>query len=135
MIAEIKKLLALRLKKLYPKATIYDEYMPKEFKTPCFFVTTEDINYKKAIANKYNVSIKFMIAIFTDQELVNNDFDNKQMELSRNLKLDNFKIKNINFKKVDKELHMMITINYTEKKVYDSIKLNSIEKINSDIKE
>ena len=67
MISEIKQAIAQKIHELYPSVTIYDEDIPQNFKTPSFLVTVIEQSYGKRLTNKYNSTVSFDVAYFSDK--------------------------------------------------------------------
>jgi hypothetical protein len=67
MINDVKQAIVNKLLELYPTYTIYDEDVPQNFKKPSFLVTMIEQNYGKRLNNKYNSTIAFDVAYFSDK--------------------------------------------------------------------
>lgn len=130
MIAKIKQELALKLKSLYPLATIYDEDIPQNFKTPSFLITVIDQDYYKRIFNKYNSTLNIDIAYFSNKNKteIKNDCLGVQQNLFRELDIVNsFRILDKQATITDNVLHLTCNIKYSEIKESEEIKMAKYE--------
>lgn len=130
MINDIKQALALKLKELYPFATIYDEDVPQNFKKPSFLISIIDQDYNKRLDNKYSSLLSFDIAYFSDKKVVDIKADciDKQIAILRAFDLaDKFRIINKSATIEDNVLHITFNIQYSEMKVTDEVKMRTKE--------
>ena len=128
MISEIKQAIVQKILELYPTATIYDEDIPQNFKTPSFLVTVIEQNYGKRLANKYNSTVNFDVAYFSDKEKneIKADCHEVQVNLLRALDLVGaFRIQNLQATIVDNVLHITFDISYSELKIEEFAKMQT----------
>ena len=128
MISEIKQAIVQKILELYPTATIYDEDIPQNFKTPSFLVTVIEQNYGKRLANKYNSTVNFDVAYFSDKEKneIKADCHEVQVNLLRALDLVGaFRIQNLQATIVDNVLHITFDISYSELKKEEFAKMRT----------
>ena len=128
MISEIKQAIAQKIHEQYPSATIYDEDIPQNFKTPSFLVTVIEQNYGKRLANKYNSTVNFDVAYFSDKEKneIKADCHEVQVNLLRALDLVGaFRIQNLQATIVDNVLHITFDVNYSELKIEEFAKMRT----------
>jgi len=159
MINEIKRAIAQKILELYPTATIYDEDIPQNFKTPSFLVTVIEQSYSKRLDNKYNSTITFDVAYFSDkgkneiksdcqavQVNLLRDFDiistykavveETEEEPEETLVLDkNFMVLNKNAQITDNVLHITFDVRYSEIKTGKEIPKMEAHTTNTGIKE
>lgn len=117
MISEIKQAIAQKILELYPTATIYDEDIPQNFKTPSFLVTVIEQSYGKRLANKYSSTVSLDVAYFSNKEKneIKSDCQAVQVKLLRAFALvDSFRIRNLQSNITDNVLHVTFNINYSE---------------------
>jgi hypothetical protein len=149
MINEIKQAIAQKIHEQYPSATIYDEDISQNFKTPSFLVTVIEQNYGKRLANKYNSTVSFDVAYFSDKgkNEIKSDCQAVQVNLLRDfdiissyktvvdeepeepeetLVLDkNFGVLNKNAQIVDNVLHITFDVRYSELKIEEFAKMQA----------
>ena len=128
MIDEIKQAIAQKIHEQYPSATIYDEDIPQNFKTPSFLVTVIEQNYGKRLANKYNSTVSFDVAYFSDKEKneVKSDCHAVQVNLLRAFDLmGGFRAQSLQATIVDNVLHITFDVNYSELKIEEFAKMQT----------
>ena len=138
MISEIKQAIAQKIHEMYPSAAIYDEDIPQNFKTPSFLVTVIEQNYGKRLANKYNSTVSFDVAYFSDkgQNEIKSDCQAVQVNLLRAFDLLGvFRAQNLQATIVDNVLHITFDVRYSEIKTGEEIPKMQAQSTNTDIKE
>ncbi len=138
MISEIKQAIAQKILELYPEATIYDEDIPQNFKTPSFLVTVIEQSYGKRLANKYNSAVSFDVAYFSDKgkNEVKSDCQAVQVDILRAFDfVGSFRIQNKQATIVDNVLHITFDVRYSEIKTGEEIPKMQDQATNTDIKE
>ena len=138
MIDEIKQAIAQKILELYPTATIYDEDIPQNFKTPSFLVTVIEQNYGKRLANKYNSTVSFDVAYFSNKgkNEIKSDCQAVQVNLLRAFELvGTFRVQNLQATIVDNVLHITFDVRYSEIKTGEEIPKMQAQATNTDIKE
>ena len=138
MISDIKQAIAQKILELYPSATIYDEDIPQNFKTPSFLVTVIEQNYGKRLANKYNSTVSFDVAYFSDKgkNETKSDCQAVQVNLLRAFELvGTFRVQNLQATIVDNALHITFDVRYSEIKTGEEIPKMQDQATNTDIKE
>jgi len=128
MISEIKQAIAQKIHEQYPSATIYDEDVPQNFKTPSFLVTVIEQNYGKRLANKYNSTVSFDVAYFSDKgkNEVKSDCQAVQVNLLRAFELvGTFRVQNLQATIVDNVLHITFDVRYSELKIEEFAKMQT----------
>jgi hypothetical protein len=128
MIDEIKQAIAQKIHEQYPSATIYDEDIPQNFKTPSFLVTVIEQNYGKRLANKYNSTVSFDVAYFSNKgkNKIKSDCQAVQVNLLRAFDLvGGFRIRNLQATIVDNVLHITFNVNYSELKIEEFAKMQT----------
>ena len=126
MINEIKQAIAQKIHEQYPSATIYDEDIPQNFKTPSFLVTVIEQSYGKRLANKYNSTVSFDVAYFSDKgkNEIKSDCQAVQVNLLRTLNtLDTFRVQNLQANITDNVLHITFDVSYSEIKTKEFAKM------------
>lgn len=126
MISEIKQAIAQKIHEQYPSATIYDEDIPQNFKTPSFLVTVIEQSYGKRLANKYNSTVSFDVAYFSDKgkNEIKSDCQAVQVNLLRTLNtLDTFRVQNLQANITDNVLHITFDVSYSEIKTKEFSKM------------
>jgi len=117
MINEIKQTIAQKILELYPTATIYDEDIPQNFKTPSFLVTVIEQSYGKRLDNKYNSTVSFDVAYFSDKgkSEIKSDCQAVMVKLIRAFDLmGGFRAQNLQATIVDNVLHITFDVMYSE---------------------
>ena len=117
MISEIKRAIAQKIHEMYPSAAIYDEDIPQNFKTPSFLVTVIEQSYGKRLANKYNSTVSFDVAYFSDKgkNEVKSDCQAVQGNLLRAFDvMGTFRVQNLQATIVDNVLHITFDVMYSE---------------------
>jgi len=128
MISEIKQAIVQEILGLYPTATIYDEDIPQNFKTPSFLVTVIEQSYGKRLADKYNSTVSFDLAYFSDKgkNEVKSDCQAVQVNLLRAFGLvDTFRTRNLQANITDNVLHITFDVGYSEIKLEEFVKMQT----------
>lgn len=128
MISEIKQAIAQKIHELYPSATIYDEDIPQNFKTPSFLVTVIEQNYGKRLANKYNSTVSFDVAYFSGKgkNEIKSDCQAVQVNLLRAFGLvGTLRAQNLQATIVDNVLHIAFDVRYSELKIEEFAKMQT----------
>jgi len=137
MISEIKRAIAQKIHEMYPSAAIYDEDIPQNFKTPSFLVTVIEQSYGKRLANKYNSTVSFDVAYFSDKgkNEVKSDCQAVQGNLLRAFDvMGTFRVQNLQATIVDNVLHITFDVMYSEIREEEIPKMQA-QATNTDIKE
>lgn len=130
MINDINKCIVNCLFELYPEATIYNEDIPENFKSPSFLITLKDYKYYKRINNKFNSELYFEILYFSDKDdiEIKSDCFKVQEDLFRNFDiLEKYRAINKQVNIVDNVLHFTFKIMYSEIKEVPDIKMSKKE--------
>ena len=138
MISDIKQAIAQKILELYPEATVYDEDTPQNFKTPSFLVTVIEQSYGKRLANKYNSTVSFDVAYFSNKgkNEIKSDCQAVQVNLLRAFELvGTFRVQNLQATIVDNVLHITFDVRYSEIKTGEEIPKMQDQVTNTDIKE
>jgi len=128
MINEIKQAVAQKIHEQYPSSTIYDEDIPQNFKTPSFLVTVIEQSYGKRLADKYNSTVSFDLAYFSDKgkNEVKSDCQAVQVNLLRAFGLvDTFRTRNLQANITDNVLHITFDVGYSEIKLEEFVKMQT----------
>lgn len=128
MINEIKQAIAQKIHEQYPSSTIYDEDIPQNFKTPSFLVTVIEQSYGKRLANKYNSTVSFDVAYFSNKgkNKIKSDCQAVQGNLLRAFDvLGTFRTQNLQATIVDNVLHITFDISYSELKIEEFVKMQT----------
>ena len=128
MISEIKQAIEQKIHEQYPEATIYDEDIPQNFKTPSFLVTVIEQSYGKRLANKYNSTVSFDVAYFSDKgkNEVKSDCQAVQVDILRAFEfVGSFRIQNKQATIADNVLHITFNVNYSELKIEEFAKMQT----------
>ena len=126
MISEIKQAIAQKILELYPTATIYDEDIPQNFKTPSFLVNVIEQSYGKRLADKYNSTVSFDVAYFSDKKKneIKSDCQAVMVNLLRAFDLlDTFRARNLQANITDNVLHITFEVSYSELKTNEFVKM------------
>jgi len=126
MISEIKQAITQKILGLYPSATVYADDIPQNFKKPSFLLTLIEQNYGKGLANKYNSTVSFDVAYFSDKgkNEVKSDCQAVQVNLLRTLNtLDTFRVQNLQANITDNVLHITFDVSYSEIKTKEFAKM------------
>lgn len=137
MISDIKQAIAQKILKLYPEATIYDEDIPQNFKTPSFLVTAIEQSYGKRLADKYNSTVSFDVAYFSDKKKneIKSDCQAVMVNLLRAFDLlDTFRARNLQANITDNVLHITFDVSYSEMKIEEFTKMQK-QTANTNVKE
>ena len=128
MINEFMQAIAQKIHEQYPSATIYDEDIPQNFKTPSFLVTVIEQSYGKRLANKYNSTVSFDVAYFSDKKKneIKSDCQAVMVNLLRAFDLlDTFRARNLQANITDNVLHITFNVNYSELKIEEFAKMQT----------
>jgi hypothetical protein len=128
MIDEIKQVIAQKIQEQYPSVTIYDEDIPQNFKTPSFLVTVIEQSYGKRLDNKYNSTVSFDVAYFSDKgkNEIKSDCQAVMVNLIRVFDLlDTFRARNLQANITDNVLHIAFDVNYSELKIEEFAKMQT----------
>ena len=128
MIDEIKQVIAQKIQEQYPSATIYDENIPQNFKTPSFLVTVIEQSYGKRLDNKYNSTVSFDVAYFSNKgkNKIKSDCQAVQVNLLRAFDLmGGFRAQNLRATIVDNVLHITFDVSYSELKIEEFAKMQT----------
>ena len=128
MIDEIKQAIAQKILEQYPSSTIYDEDIPQNFKTPSFLITVIEQNYGKRLANKYNSTVSFDVAYFSNKgkNKIKSDCQAVQVNLLRAFDLmGGFRAQSLQATIVDNVLHVTFNVNYSELKIEEFAKMQT----------
>lgn len=126
MISDIKQAIAQKILELYPETTIYDEDIPQNFKTPSFLVTVIEQSYGKRLADKYNSTVSFDVAYFSDKKKneIKSDCQAVMVNLLRAFDLmDTFRARNLQANITDNVLHITFDVSYSEMKIKEFTKM------------
>jgi len=126
MINDIKQAIAQKILDLYPTATVYDEDIPQNFKTPSFLVTVIEQSYRKRLSNKYNSAVSFDVAYFSnkDKNEIKSDCQAAQVNLLRAFDLlGTFRVQNLQANITDNVLHITFNVTYSEIKPEEYTKM------------
>lgn len=128
MINEIKQAIAQKILEQYPSSTIYDEDIPQNFKTPSFLVTVIEQSYGKRLANKYNSTVSFDVAYFSDKKKneIKSDCQAVMVNLLRAFdQVGTFRAQNLQATIVDNVLHITFNVSYSELKIEEFAKMQT----------
>lgn len=128
MISDIKQAIAQKILELYPEATVYDEDIPQNFKTPSFLVTVIEQGYGKRLANKFTSTVSLDLAYFSDKEKsdIKSDCHAVQVNIMRAFDLvGGFRIRNLQATIVDNVLHITFDVSYSELKIEEFVKMQT----------
>lgn len=95
--------------------TIYREDVEQSFSKPCFMVTLYDQNPTRGINKRLKNTVRVDVLYFPEDEVNYQEecWDIGQ-DLTREFRLQSFKIKNRNLKITDKVLHFLFDVDYRE---------------------
>lgn len=136
MINDVKRAIAMKLNELYPNHTVYDEDVPKNFKTPSFMITLIEQDYNKRLNTRFQSLLSFDVAYFSDRKVeeIKNDCYSVQLDLLRNFDLaGGYRILNKQATITDNVLHFTFNVNYSEMKLEELEKMKEIEELNTNI--
>jgi len=128
MINEIKQAIAQKIHEQYPSSTIYDEDIPQNFTTPSFLVTVIEQGYGKRLANKYNSTVSFDVAYFSNKgkNEIKSDCQAVQVDILRAFDfVGSFRIQNKQATIVDNVLHITFNVSYSELKIEEFAKMQT----------
>ena len=117
MISALKQAIVQEILGLYPSATVYADDIPQNFKTPSFLVTVIEQSYGKRLANKYNSTVSFDVAYFSDKgkSEIKSDCQAVMVKLIRAFDLmGGFRAQNLQATIVDNVLHITFDVMYSE---------------------
>ncbi len=126
MISEIKQAIAQKILELYPEVTVYDEDIHQNFKTPSFLVTVIEQSYGKRLADKYNSTVSFDVAYFSDKKKneIKSDCQAVMVNLLRAFDLvATFRVRNLQANITDNVLHITFDVSYSEMKIEEFTKM------------
>lgn len=134
MINKLYQDITVGLKKIKP-CTIYQEDVPQRFKKPSFLLTFYDQNPSRGINGRLKNTVRVDVLYFPeDEDNYNSECWALSQNLTRELQLEDFKIRNRNLKITDKVLHFMFDVDYREYRNTDETKMQKLSQ-NADIKE
>ena len=128
MISEIKQAIVQEILGLYPTVTVYADDIPQNFKKPSFLVTVIEQSYGKRLDNKYNSTVSFDVAYFSDKDKseIKSDCQAVQVTLLRAFDLaDTFRTRNLQATIVDNVLHITFDVSYSELKIEEFAKMQT----------
>jgi len=128
MINDVKQAIVNKLLELYPTYTIYDEDIPQNFKTPSFLVAVIEQSYGKRLDNKYNSTVSFDVAYFSDKgkNETKSDCQAVQVNLLRAFDLmGGFRAQSLQATIVDNVLHITFDVSYSELKIEEFAKMQT----------
>ncbi len=137
MISDIKQAIVNKLLELYPNYVVYDEDIPQNFKTPSFLITFVEQNYNKRLNNKYQSTLSFDIAYFSDKSSteIKNDCLDVQIDLLRAFDLvESYRVLNKQATITDNVLHITFDIKVWEIREEEFAKMQR-QQTNTDIRE
>jgi uncharacterized protein YwqG len=128
MINDVKQAIVNKLLELYPTYTIYVEDISQNFKTPSFFVSVIEQSYGKRLVNKYNSTVSFDVAYFSDkgENEKKSDCQAVMVNLFRAFDLlDTFRARNLQANITDNVLHITFDVKYSEIKIEEFVKMQA----------
>lgn len=119
MVSDIRTAILNKVQSVYPitSYTYYKDSVPQNFKKPSFFISIIDHNYGKRIGNKYNGTLSFDLAYFSNKgtESIVSDCIGIQEILLQSLDYaGTYKILSKNARITDNVLHITFDVNYSE---------------------
>lgn len=136
MINDVKQAIVNRLNELYPDDTIYDEDVSEHMETPSFKITLIEQHYNKKLNTRFQSSLSFDIAYFSDKrvEEIKNDCYFVQSKLLKGFdRVGSFRVMNKQAKITENVLHFTFNVNYTETLVEDTEKMKQLEDLKTNI--
>ena len=122
MINDIKSAIIAKLKEIYPTILkrYTDDNVPQNFKTPSFFVSVIDQDYRKRMNVKSKSMVSFDVVFFSDKNTasIKSDCLDKQEVLLRCFDIigttKKFRVMNKSAQITDNVLHLTFDVNYSE---------------------
>ena len=136
MINNVKQAIVNKLNELYPDYTIYDEDVSEHIETPSFKITLIEQYYNKKLNTRFQSSLTFDIAYFSDKrvEEIKNDCYFVQSKLLKGFdRVGPYRIMNKQAKITDQVLHFTFNVSYTETLVEDIEKMKQLEDLKTNI--
>ena len=127
MIDDVKQAIVNKLLEVFPGYTIYDEDIPQNFKTPSFLVTVIEHSYGKRLDNKYNSTVSFDVAYFSNKgkNKIKSDCQAVQVNLLRAFDLmGGFRAQSLRATIVDNVLHITFDVRYSEIKKTTEVQMS-----------
>lgn len=136
MINEIKKAIANEIKKLYPKANIYEETVSPDLKKGSFFISVTNQGYRHSLFKTCNVIVELNIVYFPENEEGKIlELEGVKANLLRNLyRTGEFRLLTKRAQLMEDELHIQCKVNYKEARQESYVKINQFD-INENMKE
>ena len=128
MISALKQAIAQEILGLYPTATIYDEDIPQNFKTPSFLVIVIEQGYGKRLDNKFTSTVSFDVAYFSDKKKNEKKSDCQAVMVNLIRAFDlmgGFRAQNLQATIVDNVLHITFDVKYSELKIEEFVKMQT----------
>lgn len=114
---------------------VYRDDVPQNFEQPSFLIILYDQNSTRGINGKLKNTVRVDVLYFPeDKQNYNEECWELCERLTRELSLEDFKIKNRNSKITDSVLHFMFDVDYREYWNTDGTKMQKLSQ-NTDIKE
>lgn len=134
MINKLYQNIAAGLKQI-KSCKVYQEDVPQNFKAPCFLITFYDQNPTKGINGRLNNTVRVDVLYFPeDEDNCNSECWSLAQDLTRELRVEGFRIKNRSSKITDKVLHFMFDVDYREYRNMEEAKMQSMSQ-NTELKE
>ena len=134
MVTKLYKNIAAGLKAI-KACKVYAEDVPQNFMQPSFLISFYDQNPSRGINGRLINTVSVDVAYFPEaRQETNGECWEVGQKLLRELRINDFKIKNRNLKITDKVLHFMFDVDYREYLSTDAQTMQTISK-NTDIKE
>lgn len=134
MINKLYKNITAGLKEI-KTCKVYMEDVPQNFKKPSFSISFYDQSPSKGINSRLKNTVRVDVSYFPeDRQEVNDECWEIGQSLTRNFKIEGFKIKNRNLKITDKVLHFMFDVDYREFLPDDTPAMQELTQ-NTDMKE
>lgn len=115
MINNIRQEIVNKLIELYPNHTIYVDDVPQKFNKPSFLINLINQDYKKRMSVRYNSTLSFDIAYFSDSVDLREDCHEVQLKLFRGMDLiGSSRVLDKQATIADDVLHFTFNINYSE---------------------
>ena len=110
--------------KAVKECRIYQEDVPQNFKKPCFMVTFYDQNPTRGINGRLKNTVRVDLLYFPENEPeYQRECWSVSEDLTREFRIQEFKIKNRNSKITDRVLHFMFDVDYREFRNSDAVKM------------
>lgn len=114
MISRLYKSITAGLKEVRA-CKVYIEDVPQNFEQPSFLISIYDQNPSRGINGRMKNTVNVDVSYFPESRRdANEECWGVGQDLMRELRIDDFKIKNRNLKIVDKVLHIMFDVDYRE---------------------